>query len=356
MTFDPELMLRTNIRMLKPYRSARDDYKSGMLLDANENPYDPEIRQARSLNRYPDPHYTELREKLAALKGVKPDQVFLGNGSDEAIDLVIRMFCEPGRDRILITPPTYGMYKVCADINGVETLSSPLRPDFSLPVKQVLEDASGARVIFLCSPNNPSGNALSKDDIRTVLRQFPGLVVVDEAYIDFSSDEGMLPLLNENPNLIVLQTLSKAWGLAGIRLGMAFSSAKINGYMMRVKPPYNVNALTQSAALEALSDPGRMRSQRDAILAERGRLSRALSSMKGVIAVEPSDANFLLTRIESAESVYRRLAGRGVIVRYRGDQKHCENGLRITIGTPEENDRLLDALKEILPEPKARNR
>lgn len=349
MKFDINQLLRQNIRGLKPYRSARDDFKSGILLDANENPASPGIEHALNLNRYPDPHFEQLRNRISEIKeGVTPDQIFLGNGSDEAIDLLIRMFCTPGQDKILITPPTYGMYKVSADIHGIETVEAPLLPDFSLDADSVLSNTVGVKIIFLCSPNNPTANRLQETEIRRVIEGFLGVVVIDEAYIDFSSNKSLLPLLAEHPNLVVMQTLSKAWGLAGIRLGMAFASPELINYMMRIKPPYNVNSLTQDAALKALGNPQQTQRAIESILSERDRVAKSLEKMDGIIRVEESDANFLLVRVKNAPEVYRELAKLGVIVRYRGDQLHCDNGLRITIGLPEENDALLDGLKKLL--------
>ncbi|MFW6347660.1 MAG: histidinol-phosphate transaminase [Cyclonatronaceae bacterium] len=353
-TFSLQDILRPNILRLKPYRSARDDFKEGVLLDANENPHQPAIADedagAPALNRYPDPQYEALRNRLAELKSIAPEQIFLGNGSDEAIDLLIRICCAPGDGRVLITPPTYGMYEVSADIQGVEVIKVPLNPDFSLSPDAVLEKAShkSAKLIFLCSPNNPTANRQNTETIRTILSGFPGLVVVDEAYIDFSAAPSLLALLADYPNLVVMQTLSKAWGLAGIRLGMAFASPELISYMMRVKPPYNVNALTQRAALRALSSPGYMQNTVDTLLAERARVAEALEKHPGVKRVFPSDANFLLVQIPGARHIYEALAKRGIIVRYRGDQMHCDDGLRITIGTAAENDALLKALNELL--------
>ncbi len=345
--FNFESLLRPSIRELKPYRSARDDFKSGILLDANENPYSPGVEQASGLNRYPDPHCDALRARLSELKGISPEQIFAGNGSDEAIDLLIRMFCEPGRDRIIITPPTYGMYRVSADINGVACIECPLNPDFTLNPERILDAAPGAKLIFLCSPNNPTSNRISTDAIEQILSKSGCLVVVDEAYIDFSEEKSLLPLIDRYPNLVVLQTLSKAWGLAGIRLGMAFGAVGLISYMMRVKPPYNVNALTQQTALDALSSEGKFREHLTLILRERERVSEALKKMRIVKHVHPSDANFLLVNVENALDLYHGLARKGVIVRYRGDQLHCNNCLRITIGTPAENDALLLAMREV---------
>lgn len=352
--FSLQELLRPNILNLKPYRSARDDFKKGVLLDANENPHQPGVSegdvQGLSLNRYPDPQYEALRNRLGELKNIAPEQIFLGNGSDEAIDLLIRICCKPDQDRILITPPTYGMYEVSADIQGVETIKVPLNPDFSLAPDAVLQRASQKRVklMFLCSPNNPTANRQNTQTIKAILDNFSGLVVVDEAYVDFSAEESLIPLLADYPNLVVMQTLSKAWGLAGIRLGMAFASPELISYMMRVKPPYNVNALTQQAALKALSNPEHMQKTVETLLQERERVAQSLRAHAGVKRVFPSDANFLLVQIPEARSMYEKLARHGIIVRYRGDQLHCDDGLRITIGTAEENDALLSALNELL--------
>lgn len=240
------------------------------------------------------------------------------------------------------------MYRVSADIHGIETAEAPLRPDFTLDPETVLKQSDGVKIIFLCSPNNPTANRQPESNIIRVIEGFSGIVVVDEAYIDFSRDKSLLPLLSSYPNLVVMQTLSKAWGLAGIRLGMAFASVELISYMMRVKPPYNVNSLTQNIALKALANPGKTQKVIDTILEERARVSEELAKLPGVLKVEESDANFLLVRVENALEVYRKLADQGVIVRYRGDQLHCENGLRITIGIEQENNALLGALRKIL--------
>lgn len=352
--FSLKNILRPNILSLKPYRSARDDFKKGVLLDANENPHQPGVPEddARglSLNRYPDPQYEALRKRLSELKNITPEHIFLGNGSDEAIDLLIRMCCKPEQDRILITPPTYGMYEVSADIQGVETIKVPLNPDFSLAPDAVLQKASQKKpkLMFLCSPNNPTANRQNTQTIKAILENFSGLVVVDEAYVDFSAEKSLISLLKDYPNLVVMQTLSKAWGLAGIRLGMAFASPELISYMMRVKPPYNVNALTQQAALKALSRAEYMQQTVETLLAERERVAASLREKSGIMRVFSSDANFLLVRIPKARYIYEKLAENGIIVRYRGDQLHCDDGLRITIGTRQENDALLNELDKLL--------
>ncbi len=347
--FDLDSLIRPNIRALKPYRSARDDFKEGVLLDANENPYDTSwLLEGSEWNRYPDPHTIELRKAIATYRGVSPDQIFTGNGSDEAIDLILRMVCTPCKDSIVITPPTYGMYKVSAGIQDVQLVEAPLNPDFSLNPDLVLEAAEGSKVIFLCSPNNPTGNLLEQASILKVVENFNGLVVVDEAYIDFSKHGTMLGYLESYPNLIVMQTLSKAFGLAGLRLGLAFSSPEIINYLMRIKPPYNINKLTQEYALKALEGVSEVEKRVNDIIRERNQLMLEIGKIRGVSKVHPTDANFFLAIIENAQDIYKKLAQKGVIVRYRGDQLHCDNGLRISVGTPKENSLLVEALKEIL--------
>lgn len=346
--FDLESLIRPNILRLKPYRSARDDFKEGILLDANENPFEsfnPE--NEHPLNRYPDPHYDAVREAIAKLKKVRPSQIFLGNGSDEAIDLIIRMTCTPGKDSILITSPTYGMYKVSADIHDVSILDVPLNSDFTLNTTEVIEASKRAKVVFLCSPNNPTANVLSKESILQIIEHAPGLVVVDEAYMDFSPEHSMLSELDNHPNLIVMQTFSKAIGLAGIRLGMAFASEEIIKILMKIKPPYNVNALTQQVALNSLAKPEEIEAKIREIRENRSALVEALKKNSGVEHIFPSDANFLLVRFKEAFETYKRLAASGVIVRYRGDQLHCAGCLRITVGTAEENAVLIQKLIEI---------
>ena len=348
-SFDLHAMVRPNIMALKPYRSARDDYKEGILLDANENPFKTDwLEPGSEWNRYPDPHTSELRQAIAAYRNVKVENIFTGNGSDEAIDLIIRMVCTPGKDSIVITPPTYGMYKVSAGIHDVEVKEAALNVDFSLDVNLTLETSKNSKIIFLCSPNNPTGNLLNQESIIQIIENFEGLVVVDEAYIDFCSSSTVLPLLNKYPNLIVLQTLSKAFGLAGLRLGLAFASPEIIDFFMRIKPPYNINKLTQKYALDAFGKVSEVEKRAEAIIEERDRLMDALLSLEGVEKIHPSDANFFLAIVENAYDVYRKLASKGVIVRYRGDQLHCENGLRISVGTRRENDALINVLKEVL--------
>jgi histidinol-phosphate aminotransferase len=336
-------LIRPNILALTPYSSARSEYKgrADIFLDANESPYDT------GYNRYPDPLQWKLKNKVGALKGIAPENIFLGNGSDEAIDLLIRIFCEPGRDRILTLPPTYGMYQVSADIANVGVQGILLDQRFQPAVSDILQAADEhAKLLFLCSPNNPTGNSFPLAVIRELSDGFPGIVVVDEAYIDFSNQPSCLRLLDEFPNLVVLQTLSKAWGLAGIRLGMAFASEEIIGLLNKVKPPYNLNQLTQETALQALEAPERQAEQVREILGQRTLLAQYLSGLEFVQRIHPSDANFLLVQVDGPQAVYRFLAQRGIIVRDRSSAPRCEGCLRITVGRPEENEQLFRALLE----------
>ncbi|HMQ59221.1 MAG TPA: histidinol dehydrogenase [Flavilitoribacter sp.] len=334
-------LVRPNIRNLSPYSSARSEFsgQASVFLDANENPF------GNGLNRYPDPLQWKLKSAVSAIKGVPVQNIFLGNGSDEAIDLLIRIFCEPGRDSIMITPPTYGMYRVSADIADVGVVEVPLLPGFQPDVQAILDAADNrTKLLFLCSPNNPTGNALDEKAVLGLIRDFPGIVVIDEAYIDFSAHPGYAKKIDEFPNLVVLQTLSKAWGLAAIRLGMAFTGEPIIGLLNKVKPPYNINELTQNAALEALSWPESMRQQLKIILGERKSLEESLAALPAVQKVYPSDANFLLVKLADPVAMYRHLAGEGIIVRDRSRVILCEGCLRITVGTPEENEKLVSAM------------
>jgi histidinol-phosphate aminotransferase len=337
-------LVRKNIVELKPYSSARDEFSAtaDVYLDANENPYQSDY------NRYPDPHQKKVKEKLALIKNVNPNQIFLGNGSDEAIDLLIRIFCEPANDSILITEPTYGMYSVCAGVNNVKVDSITLTENFELVAETLLaEFKPTTKLIFLCSPNNPSGNLLNKESITKILSQFKGIIVIDEAYIDFANDEGFLPVLNQFPNLVILQTFSKAWGLAGLRLGMAFASSEIITLMNKVKYPYNVNVVTQQLALDSLNTIQTKNSWVTEIIAERERVKKEIVKIKGVQKVYQSDANFILVKIVNANEVYSALLKNRIIVRNRSNIILCANCLRITIGTPDENNQLLNTLKNL---------
>ena len=341
--FDVNVWMRPNIRAMQPYSSARDEFhgSASVFLDANENPYNAPY------NRYPDPMQWRLKERISEIKGVPVESIFLGNGSDEPIDLLLRAFCEPGKEKMLTTDPTYGMYQVAAEVNNVACVKVPLREDFSLDLPALLAHIDDAtKLIYLCSPNNPTGNSLGHDAIREVLRRFGGIVVVDEAYIDFSAGPSFLREMGEWPNLVVLQTLSKAWGCAAIRLGMAFASPEIIGVLNKIKYPYNVNLLTQEKALELL-DEDRMHRQLAQILQERTRLCRDLSAIPLVRRIYPTDANFLLVDVGDADGVYHKLVEEGIIVRNRNRVTLCRGCLRITVGTPEEDDRLLEALKNM---------
>ena len=341
--FDVNAWMRPNIRAMQPYSSARDEFhgSASVFLDANENPYNAPY------NRYPDPMQWRLKERISEIKGVPVESIFLGNGSDEPIDLLLRAFCEPGKEKMLTTDPTYGMYQVAAEVNNVACVKVPLREDFSLDLPALLARIDDAtKLIYLCSPNNPTGNSLGHDAIREVLRRFRGIVVVDEAYIDFSAGPSFLRELGEWPNLVVLQTLSKAWGCAAIRLGMAFASPEIIGVLNKIKYPYNVNLLTQEKALELL-DEDRMHRQLAQILQERTRLCRDLSAIPLVRRIYPTDANFLLVDVGDADGVYHKLVEEGIIVRNRNRVTLCRGCLRITVGTPEEDDKLLEALRNM---------
>ncbi len=341
---DLEKLVRKNVLKLKPYSSARDEFQgsASVYLDANENP------NPSPFNRYPDPHQLKLKEKISVIKGIPVNQIFLGNGSDEPIDLLIRAFCEPGIDKVLIPQPTYGMYTVSAEINNVEIKTIRLTPEFDIDLNTLSEAWDDhTKLIFLCSPNNPSGNLLDPEKIKSVLNQFQGIVVVDEAYIDFTNYPGFVPLLNNYPNLVVLQTLSKAWGLAAIRLGMCFASKEIIAVLNKIKPPYNISILAQQTALEELHFEVRKNRWVSEIITEREKLRESLGKLKAVEKVFPSDANFLLVRIGNARKVYEGLVKKGIIVRDRSNVILCEDCLRITVGTPQENQILLNELKQL---------
>jgi histidinol-phosphate aminotransferase len=341
---DINTLVRKNILTMKPYSSARDEFKgeADIYLDANENPYQSPY------NRYPDPLQRRVKEELATVKEVRPEQIFLGNGSDEAIDLIIRAFCEPNQDSILITEPTYGMYSVCAEVNAVNVQQVLLTPDFDLDLEAFPKtfDAT-TKVIFLCSPNNPTGNLLSRDKILEVLKRFYGLVVIDEAYIDFAKGKSFLQELDKYPNLVVLQTFSKAWGLAGLRLGMAFASEAVINVLNKIKYPYNVNIRTQELALDALENRHVMEDWVKQIVQQRAKVIKALEKLHITKKVFPTDSNFVLVRVQDASATYKYLLDQKIIVRDRSRVVLCYNCLRITIGTPEENERLLNALEEL---------
>ena len=338
-----EELVRPNVWRMQPYSSARNEFQgnASVFLDANENPWNEPI------NRYPDPLQRQVKARLSQLKGVEPRSIFLGNGSDEAIDLVIRAFCEPKADNIVTIAPSYGMYEVAAETNDVECRKVALDERFDLDVAALWAAVDAhTKVIYLCSPNNPSGNSLNREAIYQLLRGFEGLVVVDEAYIDFSSQPSFLVELSQYPNLIVLQTFSKAWGAAAIRLGMAFAAPAIIEVLNKIKYPYNINLLVQNKALELMENEAEMRQEVKAILAERMRMAKLLSEAPFGFEVFPSDANFLLVRVGDADRLYKALVDRGIIVRNRNRVLKCQGCLRITIGLPAENDLLLRALSE----------
>ena len=343
MDFNPNNLVRPNIRALEPYSCARDEFKgmaAHVFLDANENPYNDPI------NRYPDPLQEKLKERLAPIKNVRPSQIFLGNGSDEAIDLVYRIFCNPGKDNVVAIAPTYGMYKVCADINDVEYRSVPLSEDWQLDTKALLDACDAkTKVIWICSPNNPTGNDFPRETIHEVLTKFTGIVVVDEAYCDFSANLPFRNIIDNYPNLIVLNTFSKAWASAAIRLGMAFASEEIIALFNKVKYPYNVNLLTQEKALAVLDDFVHVEGWLTQIMREREHVLPALQELPIVLKVFPTDANFVLVRVTDANRIYRYLIEQGIVVRNRHRVQLCQDCLRITIGTRQENDELLGALR-----------
>lgn len=345
-TFNLQNLVRPNVAGLKPYSSARDEFKSTgedmVFLDANENPF------ATDVNRYPDPQQRTLKSKLATLKNVDPAGILLGNGSDEVLDLLFRAFCEPGIDNVISLPPTYGMYKVLADINNIENREILLTGDFEPDVDAILENTdANTKMLFLCSPNNPTGNSFKKENILKLLNNFKGLVVIDEAYIDFAEGESWINSLENFPNLVITQTLSKAYGLAGIRLGICYASQEIIKILNKIKPPYNVNELTQRRALKRLSDINIVEEEITGILKERELLFKVLLQVEFVEKVYPSQANFILIKVDDANKRYAQLLEKGVVIRNRSSQPLCENTLRITVGTSEENRQLIGVLKDL---------
>ena len=348
-TMDIEALIRPNIRRLKPYRSARLDYTSGILLDANENAFGSAVTvDGLELNRYPDPSQKQLRSRIAQLNDVQSGNIFVGVGSDEVIDLLIRIFCEPRTDSVLILEPTYGVYRVAADVNDVKVNSCLLTDDFQIDPDDVRRrtDAS-TKLVFCCSPNNPTGNLLRRDDILALCTTTSAIVVVDEAYFDFAQAESVISAVGQYPNLVVLRTLSKAWGLAAIRLGYAVAHPLIVSYLMKAKAPYNINILTSVEALKALEQTGHVQKSVSATIAERKRLVRDLGQISCVKEVFRSDSNFLLVRVTDARGIHRQLAQRGIIVRDRSSEPKLANCIRISVGTPEQNDILLSALKDL---------
>jgi histidinol-phosphate aminotransferase len=340
--FEINKLVRENVKRLIPYSSARDDYNgsSGVFLDANENPFG-------NLNRYPDPFQQKLKAAICQIKGVTEESVFLGNGSDEIIDLCLRVFCNPGVDKVLTFPPTYGMYEVSASVNDVEVIKVPLNNDFQINISSVepLFKDQNLKLIFICSPNNPTGNCMNHSDIEYILHNFRGIVLLDEAYADFSNEPSFIDKIDRYPNLIVMQTFSKALGLAAVRIGIAFSNPAVIKYLNRIKPPYNISTINQEAALNKLTERDLIMGQVYEIKKERERLSTSLAKLDIVYRVFPSDANFLLINVKKANYIYNYLANNGIIVRNRSSI--IDNCLRITIGTRDENDKLMNALKKI---------
>lgn len=344
--FNLEKLVRENVATMKPYSSARDEYKAEVnkmtFLDANENPFE------NGVNRYPDPQQVKLKLQLASLKGIDPANILLGNGSDEVLDLIFRAFCEPGRDNVISLPPTYGMYKVLANLNAIEDREVLLTESFQPDVKGILSRVDAlTKLIFLCTPNNPTGNTFSEDVVIDLLKSFNGLVIIDEAYIDFSSKNSWLQRLEEFPNLVITQTLSKAFGLAGIRLGIGYASSEIISVLNKIKPPYNVNELTQQKAGERLRRYDEVETEITRILEQRDFLQHELEKVNFVKKIFPSEANFLLVKVDDAALRYSQLLEKGLVVRNRSNQPLCENTIRITVGTMKENIKLIKALKVI---------
>ena len=347
MGFELDKLVRPNIKTLKPYSSAKDEYTGDakILLDANENSLGSPL--TKWYNRYPDPYQQKLKEKLAFVKQIAANQIFIGNGSDECIDILFRTFCEPGKDNIIICPPTYPMYEVSANINDIDVQKAPLLSNYQLNVAHIEQLVNpNTKIIWICSPNNPTGNSLDRIDIETILNHFEGIVVVDEAYINFSKQKSFVQSLIDYPNLVVLQTLSKAWGLAGLRLGMCFASPQVIGYMNKVKAPYNINIVTQELALQALEEVGQVNDMIKLLVDMRIALAQVIASMPHVIQVFPSDTNFILVKIPKARQLYEYLLSQGIIVRDRSALELCEDSLRITVGTEQENTLLVDAMYE----------
>ena len=346
MNFNLDKIIRENVKGLSPYSSARDEYVSDgstmVFLDANENPFE------NGVNRYPDPQQRSLKAILAKQKGIKEENILLGNGSDEVLDLLFRAFCEPKEDNVITLPPTYGMYKVLSGINMVENREVLLTEAFQPDVSAIKESIDGnTKLLFICSPNNPTGNSFSTNNIEELLKSFAGLVVIDEAYIDFSSEESWASKLVEYPNLIVTQTLSKAYGMAGIRLGICVASAEIIAVINKIKPPYNVNQLTQERAIQRVSDIKSLQTEVAIILEERDKLNKSLETVSFVSKIYPTDANFILAKVDNATLRYNQLLAKGVVVRNRTTQPLCENTLRFTVGTSEENNIVITALKAL---------
>lgn len=345
--FDINTLVRGNVKAMKPYSSARDEFDdfdtaNMIFLDANENPFE------NGVNRYPDPQQASVKSVLAQQNGVGKNQILLGNGSDEVLDLLIRAFCEPKIDNVITLPPTYGMYGVLANLNEIENREVLLSTDFQPQLVAIMKVVdTNSKMIFLCSPNNPTGNSFSEESVQYLLDKFNGLVVIDEAYIDFSDKASWIQKIKDYPNLIITQTLSKAYGLAGIRLGICYASAAIIAVLNKIKPPYNVNELTQKRALERLSNPNQIKEEINSIIVQREQLLKVVNEVKFVSKIYPTEANFILIKVDNANQRYDELIAKGIVIRNRTTQPLCENTLRLTIGTEEENQKLIAALKSL---------
>ena len=342
-----DTLVRNNVKKMSSYSSARDDFKKEneiklIYLDANESPFD------NGINRYPDNKHDELKKVVSGVKNVNVNQVVFGNGTDEILDLIVRVFCNPSEDKIITLPPTYGMYDVIAKTNGVENIEIPLKSDFSIDKNEILKLSSKkTKILFLCSPNNPTGNSFDTNNLTDLIKSFKGIVVVDEAYIDFSSKQSLISLIEDNNNLIITQTMSKAYGMAGIRLGMGFSNEKIINYLNKIKPPYNINILTERKALEELNKIDEIEKNISIVLDQRNLLVSCLEKLDFVEKIYKSDANFLLVKVDNADLRYNQLLENGIVVRNRSNQTLCQNCLRITIGTKNENTSLIKTLNEL---------
>lgn len=347
MSFNLNKLVRENVKLMKPYSSARDEFEDFdtadmIFLDANENPFE------NGVNRYPDPQQISVKTVLGNLKNLNTNQILLGNGSDEVLDLLFRAFCEPKVDNVITLPPTYGMYGVLANINAVENKEILLSNDFQPQLEQILNAVDeNTKIIFLCSPNNPTANSFSDESVIQLVENFNGLIVIDEAYIDFSEKESWMNKLSEYPNLIITQTLSKAYGLAGIRLGICYASAAVISVLNKIKPPYNVNELTQIRALQRLENPKKIKEEINSIIEQREILLKVLIDIKFVEKIYPTEANFILIKVDDANKRYNELIAKGIVIRNRTTQALCENTLRLTIGTKEENAILIKALKQL---------
>lgn len=347
MGFDLNKLVRKNIQQLKPYSSARHEFtgKASVFLDANENAYGSPMED--EYNRYPDPLQWQLKFQLARIKGVPAENIFIGNGSDEVIDLAYRIFCDPQKDNVIICPPTYGMYEVSANINDVPIKRVNLTVSYQLDVPAILSAIDpNTKLLFICSPNNPTGNDMNRDDVEQLLKEFPGIVIIDEAYINYSKQKTFIQELTKYPNLVVMQTLSKAWGMAALRVGLCYASMNIIDLFNKVKPPYNINEASQQMATEALTNTALVNGWIKEVVAQKTWISEELANFSFVEKVNPSDANFILIKVKDAENLYKFFAEQGIVVRNRSHEPLCENSLRITIGTPSENKKLIQTFKQ----------